>query len=219
MPTETLSYFEIASHLPPCATVTFHGVSWEEYEQLLEKLGEETGLRVSYNHGTLNIMTLSSEHEGYARFFDSLMTVIRLRLGLNVRSFGSTTMRQPAWQKGNEPDACFYVQSAPAIGNKMQIDFATDPPPDIAVEVDIHHDSRDKFSIYAALGVPEIWRYDGEQVTIRHLRQDDYVSAETSQALPMLTAGVLTEYLGRMQQEGEFAAILAFDEWLQSLRP
>ena len=126
-------------------------------------------------------------------------------------------MRKRKKTKGNEPDACFYVQTAAAIGNRIVLDFAVDPPPDVVVEVDIHHDSRDNYPIYAALGVPEIWRYDGQAMTIYHLHEADYVIAEASQALPMLDSQVLTEYVRRMPQDGEFKAILAFDEWLQSL--
>ncbi len=127
-------------------------------------------------------------------------------------------MREKKKKKGSEPDACFYVQSAPAIGNRIQIDFAVDPPPDVVVEVDIHHDSRDKFSIYAALGVPEIWRYDGQELTIHHLREDQYVNVEWSLALPILSAGALTDFLARLPQEGESQTLIAFDEWLQSVQ-
>lgn len=215
--TETLSYFDIATQLPPGAVVTFHDVSWEEYEQLLEQLGEASGLRISYNDGALEVMTLSPEHESYARFFDSLMTIIRLRLRLNIRSFGSATMRTQKRRKGNEPDACFYVQSAAAIGNKMRIDFAVDPPPDIVVEVDIQHDSRDKFSIYAALGAPEIWRYDGKELTIHHLQENQYVSVANSVAIPLLSEHLLTDFLNRLPAEGELQTLVTVDEWLQSL--
>ncbi|HEY7182102.1 MAG TPA: Uma2 family endonuclease, partial [Blastocatellia bacterium] len=68
-----------------------------------------------------------------------------------------------------------------------------------------------------ALGVPEIWRYDGWTASIQRLQDANYVEAETSLALPMITPAILTEYLTRLREEGEFAAIIAFDEWLQSL--
>ena len=216
MTAETQSYCEVASHLPPRAVVSFHDVSWEEYERLLEELGDATGLRISYNDWTLKIMTLSSEHENFARFFESLITVIRLRLGWNIRSFGSATMKKQTRKKGSEPDACFYVQNAGIVGNKMQIDFAIDPPPDIVVEVDIHHDSLDKFSIYAALGVPEIWRFDGEELTIHRLQDDQYAPVQSSLALPMLSASTLTRFLARLPKDGESQTLVAFDEWLQS---
>lgn len=216
MSTATLSYFEIASNLPLSAAVTFHNVSWEEYEQLIEELGEASDLRVSYNDGTLTIMTLSSEHESYAIFINILVGHLSFRLRTNIRFFGSATMRKKASKKGSEPDGCFYVQTASLIGNKMHIDFATDPPPDIVLEIDIHHDSRDKFSIYAALGVPEIWRYDGRELTLHQLREDQYVSVENSRALPVLSARALTDFLTRLSKDGESQTLVAFDEWLQS---
>lgn len=222
MSTQITSYYEIVSQLPEDASVTFQDVSWDEYEELLEQVGEAKGLRISYDNGSLQAMTISAEHEKYSEFIKSLIAGIRLRLRLNILSFGSATMRKRKRRKGNEPDACFYVQTASLIGNKVQLDFETDPPPDIAVEIDVHHDSRSKFPIYIGLGVPEIWRYDGEVVTIYQLTEKPesatsvYVERDTSTALPLLTAQLLTEMYDRMRKEGELNALLAFDEWLRS---
>jgi Uma2 family endonuclease len=160
--------------LPADAVVTFHGVGWDEYEDLIEQVGEASGLRISFDNGTLTVMTLSTEHENYAQFLEKLLTVISPRRRINIRSFGSAMMRKRKKSKGNEPDACFYVQTADALGNRIHLDFEVDPPPDIAVEIDVHHDSLSKFSIYAALGVPEIWRYDEHELTIYWLQEDDY---------------------------------------------
>ena len=217
MSTQTQSYYEFVSQLPADTVVTFHNVSWEEYEELIDQVGEPAGLRISYDDGTLKAMTISSEHEHYASFVEKLLGFVSVRLGINILSFGSATMKRKP--KGNEPDACFYVQTADTIGNRIDIDFAIDPPPDIAVEIDIHHDSQDKFSIYAAFFVPEIWRFDGQALTIYLLQQDRYNEAETSAALPMLTSEILTQFLSCLRDEGEFRALLAFDEWLQSQQP
>src|SRR3982750_580997 len=111
MSTLATNYYNIVSQLPAAAVVTFHNVSWEEYEDLLEQVGEARQLRISYNDGTLQVMTLSAEHERYARFFEKLMTILSLRLRISILSFGSATMRKQKRDKGNEPDACFYVQS------------------------------------------------------------------------------------------------------------
>lgn len=215
MTIETLSHFEIITQLPADTVVTFHGVSWEEYEQLLDQIGEASGLRISYINGTLQVMTLSPEHEKYAEFIKRLVSQVSFRLRINILFFGSMTMKRQR-SRGKEPDACFYVQNAALIGNRVQLDFASDPPPDIAVEIDVHHESLSKFPIYAALGVPEIWHFDGHQLTIHHLHQEAYVTAETSLALPLLTSRTLTEFLTRLREEGEFQTILAFDEWLQT---
>jgi len=217
MSTQTTNYFGVVETIPEDTIVIFHNVTWEEYEELLAQVGEANGLRISFNDGTLKVMTLSDEHEKYADFVKRLVSALSLGLHINILFFGSATMRKPEKSKGNEPDASFYVQTAAKIGNRIHRDLAVDPPPDVVVEVDIHHDSRDNYPVYAALAVPEIWRYDGQEMTIYHLQEADYVSAETSRALPMLSSRVLTEYLKRMQEDGEFNAILAFDEWLQSL--
>ncbi len=216
MITQTVSYYDIVSQLPADTVVTFHHVSWQEYEDLLQQVGEASGLRISFDDGTLNVMTLSTEHENYARFIESLVRLISVRLRFNIRFFGSATIKKAKRRKGLEPDACFYVQTADALGNRMQLDFEVDPPPDIAVEIDVHHDSFSKFPIYAALGVPEVWRYDGQQLTILVLREDQYGTVTQSRALPLLTSQMLTESLTRLRDEGELQALLAFDQWLQS---
>jgi Uma2 family endonuclease len=220
MSTQITSYYEMVSHLPEDASLTFRDVSWDEYEELLEQVGEAPGLRITYDNGSLLIVTISAEHEKYSEFIKSLIAGIRLRLQINILAFGSATMRKPRRSAGHEPDACFYVQTAALIGNRIQLDFETDPPPDIVVEVDVHHDSRPRFRVYAALGVPEIWRYDGQAMTIYHLSNDgdgqQYVTGDTSAALPMLSATLLTEMIERMRRDGELNALLAFDEWLQS---
>ena len=220
MSTQITSCYEIVSQLPEDASVTFRDVSWDEYEELLEQVGEAPGLRITYDNGSLHVMTISGEHEKYSDFIKSLIAGIRLRLQIDILAFGSATMRKPKRSAGHEPDGCFYVQTAPLIGNKIQLDFETDPPPDIVVEVDVHHDSRSRFRVYAALGVPEIWRYDGQAMTIYHLSEEghgqEYVAGDTSTGLPMLSAQLLTEMLERMRRDGELSALLAFDEWLQS---
>ncbi len=225
MSTQITNYYEIVSQLPEDASATFQDVSWDEYEELLEQVGEAPGLRICYDNGSLHVMTISAEHEKYALFINSLIAGIRLRLRLNILAFGSATMRKRRRSKGNEPDACFYVQTAQLIGNKIQLDFETDPPPDIVVEIDIHHDSRSRFPVYAALGVPEIWRYNSEKLTIYQLAEDSpegevpaYVERDASAALPMLTAQLLTDMIERMRKDGELKTLLAFDDWLHSLQ-
>ncbi len=216
MTTQTFNLHTIIESLPAGSLVVLPDISWDDYEELLEQLGESRSLRTCYSDGKLQIMVVSSEHENYAWFIGRLVSALSLRLRINIRFFGAPTMRKEKRRKGLEPDACFYVQSAPLIGNRMQLDFSTDPPPDIAVEIDIHHASIPKFPIYSALGVPEVWRYDGEHLQIHLLEQDAYVTATTSRALPILDSQILTDYLTRLREEGEMQAIVAFDEWLQS---
>lgn len=209
------SYREIIDRLPEASTLILQGVSWDEYEQVLEDVGDAHGLRISYDEGELRIMTLSSEHESYARLMDRIVDRLSLHLRKKVLFFGSMTMKK-AKKKGSEPDACFYIQSADLIGSKNHIDLGADPPPDVVVEIDINHDSTPKFPVYAALGVPELWRYDGEDVKIYQREGDEYVTHEASLAMPILTSAVLTEFLNRSRQEDQHQVLLAFEGWLQS---
>src|SRR5438128_7824477 len=213
---EAVDYAEIISQLPADSFLIRENVSWEEYEDLLEQVGEASWLRISYDDGTLQIMTTGPKHEYYSRFIESLVGQIRFRLRINIRFFGSSTMRKKKKRKGTEPDACFYVQTAEALGNRIDLDFEKDPPPDVTVEVDITRHSISKFGIYAGLGVPEVWIYDGRELKIHLLEQDEYVLAMGSRALPILTGAILTHFLTRLRENGELHTILAFDEWLQS---
>lgn len=214
--TATQSYFDIARLMGPGEVHTFHHASWEDYEELIGQLHDETWLRISYGEGVLQIMSTSAKHENYASFVNGMIRLLSLRLRINIRFFGSATIKQSRKKKGNEADGCFYVQTAPQLGNRIDLDFEKDPPPDVAIEVDIYHDSLSKFSIYAGLGVPEIWRYDKDKLTIHLLADDHYVESPTSKALPMLDAETLTSFLARMRDEGEFEAMIEFENWLNS---
>ena len=216
MTPQTAGYTELIERLTPEVTLTLRGVSWETYEDLLEAVGEAPALRISYDEGVLQIMTVSFEHEYFAEVLNQLVVVLRTLKGIKIISFGRATMRKQAKLKGSEPDACFYVQSAAKIGHRFRLDLNTDPAPDIVVEVDIHHESLSKFPIYAALGVTEIWRYDGDKLTIHQLRNEQYDEVETSPALPMLTAAVLTRFLALSQEQDQHETLLAFEEWLRA---
>src|SRR2546425_4181754 len=111
-------YFGLIEELPADSMLIFHGVPWEDYEGLLEAVGETKRFRISYDSGRLQIMTTSAEHESYADFLKGLVRVVSLRLRVNIRFFGSATMKKSREEKGNEPDACFYVQRAALIGNR-----------------------------------------------------------------------------------------------------
>jgi len=215
---EAINYAEIISQLPADSFLIRENVSWKEYEDLLEQVGEATWLRIAYDDGTLEIMTVGPKHEKFATLIEGLVGVIRLRLRMNIVFFGSSTMRKEKKRKGIEPDACFYVQTAEALGNRMDLDFEKDPPPDVAVEVDVTRHSISKFGIYAGLGVPEVWIYDGKELKIHLLEQDEYLAAIESQALPILSGPILSKFLSQLREEGELQAILAFDDWLQSQR-
>jgi len=210
------NYYEIVSYLPAGSELILRGQTFEDYEEILEDVGEANGLRVSYDGEIVKIMTLSIRHEKYVRFFEMLITTLSLKLRKKILHFGSATMKISRKNRGSEPDCCFYIQNAEAVARKSSIDFSRDVPPDVVVEVDIHHDSLDKFSIYSALRVPEFWLFDGEKLKIYKFENDDYFEIEKSIALPILTSKILTDFLNRLETSDQFEVLLEFEKWLEN---
>jgi len=209
---------EMIDRMPADSVLIQHGVGWHDYEELLDAVGEASSLRICYDEGTLQVMSPSSKHKYVTKMIERLVDRISIDQHIKVLFYGSATLKKQSEQKGAEPDACFYVQTADVVGKKDQIDFNTDPPPDVVLEIDIHHESISKFPIYAAFGISELWRYDGEALTIYHLRGGQYVLADASLALPILTSTVLTEFLARSPKEDQYDIVLAFEEWLKGMR-
>lgn len=189
------NYFEIIEDLTPGEPAIFHNVSWQEYEQLLDELIDRSGVRLSYDEGTLEIMTISTEHDFYGEMLQNLVRLLSLRLKFKFRSFGHATMKKSKAHRGKEPDGCFFIRSCDLIGRRKHLDFENDPPPDIAVEIDLSTKSIPKLPIYHALRVPEVWIYDGKVLTIYRLGDQGYASVERSEELPVLTSQLLTNFL------------------------
>ncbi len=174
MSIRTADYIDAIEHLPDGATLVMRQFSWDDYERLLEELRNRPHLRVSYDSGNLEIMSPLPEHEKYAAFIDDLVRFVSEALDQNLEKLGRTTWKKRSVAKGVEPDTCFYVKNAVHIIGKRKIDLESDPPPDIAVEIDITNESSSKFPIYAALSVPEIWRYDGQKMQFFRLVRGAY---------------------------------------------
>lgn len=213
-----INYLKIAEEMEPGEVRVFHNVAWEDYERLHDQLPPDSKLvRVSYGEEVMERMSKSTLHEVYAVFFNRLLSQLSLSLHIDIRFFGGPTIKKSRRRKGLDPDACFYVQIVPQLSNRIRLDFAVDPPPDVALEVDIYHGSIPKLPIYAGLGIPEVWRYDGHTVTMFLLQPDQYVETSASRALPILTPEVLARFLKQMQEENEFQAMIAFEDSLKSL--
>src|SRR5947209_9938139 len=181
---------------PPEQRFVLYGVSWPEYNRLLRALAERPSLRLTYDRGALELVTLSLEHESLVRFFSLLILALTLELGLPLKGGGSTTFRRRRRRRGLEPDECYWIANEPNVRGKDQIDLRRDPPPDLALEVDISYSTLDRLGIYAALQVPEVWRYDGHTLTLYVLGPDGHYAAVTqSQAIPQVASAELTGLL------------------------
>ena len=179
----------------PEQKVILRNVSWETYERLLDERGDDPVPRFNFDQGDLEIMRPSSEHEEFKCTFAQIVDVVAEELGINARGLGSTTFKRQEVERGFEPDACYYIQSFARLRGRRRIDLLVDPPPDLIIEIEVTSDSMEKLGIYAALGVPEVWRYDGNRLTMLVLEDGRYVERDTSLALPILTPTVLKELI------------------------
>lgn len=196
--------------------VTLHNVSWETYERLMDERGESRVPRFAYDRGELEIMSPSTEHESIAYFLELLVALVAGETDTNAYGVGSTTFKREDLECGFEPDACFYVQNEERIRGKPRIALGTDPPPDLVVEIDITSSSLSKFSIYARIGVPEIWRHDGERVAIFELRGGEYVEIAESAVLPPLAGSILSRFVEESRSLGSVAWMRNVREWARN---
>jgi Uma2 family endonuclease len=191
-------------------------VDWTTYGRLLRALGNRTALRLTYDRGSLEIMTLSHEHESDSYLLGRLVDALTEELGLPVKGGRSTTFRRRKSKRGLEPDACWWISNEASVRGKIKIDLRVDPPPDLALEVDVTHSSLNRLAIYASLKMPEIWRLDG-RVVICHLLDADgqYQVAETSRAFPGLRPAELEGFLKLRGKIDENTIVRQFREWIR----
>jgi Uma2 family endonuclease len=192
-------------------------VSWQTYRRLLQALDGRPSLRLTYDRGHLEVMTISGEHESFARFLNRLVIALTEEMGLPVREGGSTTFRRRRRRRGLDPDNCYWITHEPQVRGRLNIDLRIDPPPDLAIEIDITHSSLDRLAVYAALGVPEVWRFDG-QVLMFHLLGADgrYAAASPSRVFPGLKPEDVLHFLTLRGQADDNAVVRQFRAWVQS---
>jgi Uma2 family endonuclease len=190
-------------------------VSWATYEHLLADLANQSHIRMAYDRGTLEIMSPLPEHERANRTLALLIEVFAEEMDIDVDDLGSTTFRRVDLARGFEPDSCFYVQNKARIRGKATLDLTVDPPPDLVIEVDITSGSLDKFPLYAQIGVPEVWRYDGQHVRLYVRTEDGYVAADHSLAFPMLTSTVLSRFLEHSKTAKRTELLHAWRAWIR----
>ena len=215
MSTLTTDYLDLIGRLPSGATLRLPNVGWDEYEHLLSEMESHPAHRLTYDRGRLVIMSPKREHETYKVLIGRLVYAISEELGVEVEATGSTTLKRKKMARGVEPDESFYVQNVARVVGQHTAISATEPPPDVVVEIDTTNELLDKFDIYAALGVPEIWRYDGEKAHFYQLSETSYQEIQSSIAFPLLTAEDLTRFVEQSKTEGQTATVAAFIKFLR----
>ena len=204
--------------VPPGQRLLLHDVSWAEFEAILAELGEHRGTRIAYDQGLLEIMAPLPEHEYFKQSISIAIEDMAEAQNLDYESYGSTTWRRQAEQAGLEPDNCFYFQNEALVRGKLTFDLSQDPPPDLALEIDITSKSLDRFPIYGRLGIPEIWCYDNGVLTIYLLQPDQYIQAEWSAVFPSLRVQELPQLIEQYRNQGRLALRRAVRAWVNQQR-
>ncbi|MBW4535080.1 MAG: Uma2 family endonuclease [Pleurocapsa minor HA4230-MV1] len=200
--------------VPPGQKVILYDLSWDEFEAILVDLGESRSSRIAYDQGRLEIMTPLPEHEVNKVYVSNFVEILLEELDIEFCPLGSTTFKNQIMFKGIEPDSCFYIQNEAVVRGKNRLDLTIDPPPDLALEIDITNRSHPE--IYQSLGVPELWRYEKNKLQILLLIEGKYVESLTSRNFPNLPlTEVIPQYLIQCRSEGRNKGMRAFRSWVK----
>jgi len=190
-------------------------ISWEGYETILKILGNRP-IRVTYDRGNLELMSPSYRHERYKRLIGRFIDILAEEYNIPIIGGGSTTFKRQDLERGLEPDECYYIQNAFAVLGKQEIDLNSDPPPDLAIEIDISSSSINRMSIYAELGVSEIWRYDGTTLKVYRLSpSSEYVEVNQSPTFSSLPLLELNQFLQPSEMSDDTKLFRSFRTWVR----
>ncbi|WP_448573767.1 Uma2 family endonuclease [Trichothermofontia sp.] len=200
---------------PPADRILLKNIRWQTYQDLVQDLEQEPGIRLTYDHGFLEIYMPLDPHETYKKQIGRLVEALTEELGIEIRSLGSRTWGQEALARGLEADQCYYIQNEATVRGKPVLDLSQDPPPDLAIEIDITSPSLNQLAIYAALGIPEVWIFDGTTLTIYCLSAENYEICPISPTFPQLPPAQVVYFLKLAETMGETTWIRTFRQWIR----
>lgn len=203
--------------LPSEEHVLLRELSWATYETLLSEIEGNRRLYLTYDQGNLEIMSPSHKHEGPKRLIGRMVELFTLELGIPIKSAGSTTFKRKLFKKGFEPDECYYLQHEELVRSKEDLDLNVDPPPDLAIEMEVTKRIIKRMPIYAALGFPEIWQCRRGKIRVHLLDANGkYVAGRASACLPRLPIEKVEEFLAASGQKDETTWMRSFREWVRT---
>lgn len=196
--------------------VLLRDVPWETYERLARDL-EGQRIYLTYDRGDLEIMSPSPQHERIGKFLSRMVEAYTLELRIPIVGLGNATWKKPQQLRGLEADECYYIANAEIVKSKEDFDLTIDPPPDLAIEVDVTSASIEKQSIYATIGVPELWRYENESlVYLRLTNRGTYEAIEKSVHLPNLARQVVQDFCRRRTTADDTTLLAEFVDWVRA---
>jgi Uma2 family endonuclease len=198
--------------------IVLRRIDWDGYVAITDALHDQSGIRTAYDGDSLELMTLSPKHERIRRILDQMVSAISREFDIEIQGGGSSTLRSGVVRRGLQPDECFWIANADAVVGIESWDVAIHPPPDLAIEIDITSPSVSREPIYARLGVPELWRYDGTTLSALQLLDEAYQPITMSLAFPFLQVAALSPFVEMSASRTESAVVREFTAWLRGQR-
>ena len=201
---------------PGTQRLVLHNVPWQSYVAIGAALPDWPGLRMTYDRGRLEFMTLSPEHEIYKKRLGRLVEALAEECNLPIATAGEMTFQREELERGLEPDDCFWTVHERHMRALLEWNPKRDPPPDLVIEIEISRSALNRMGIYSALRVPEVWRCDG--ATLRaHLLQPDgsWRESETSPTFPKIPLAGIVPFLQPSESVGYLDMIRAFRAWVR----
>lgn len=199
--------------IQPGQQLLVEDVNWQQFESILAELGERRASRLSYSNGRLEIMVPLPEHEKAKEIIGDMVKILLEAGQIAFESLGSTTLKNERMSQAVEPDTCFYIQNQAAVIGKNRLDMSVDPPPDLAIEIDLT--SRTQLDNYQILGVPELWRYARRGLQINVLQAEQYIESDVSPTFPNIPiVQLVNQYTQESLVAGRTRAIQAFKSWV-----
>jgi len=206
----------VATASPAEDRVFLYNVSWETYERLLEERGECTNPRFAYDEGTLEIMSPHWKHENAGALIGYFICVLTEEFKLKRKSVMHMTCKRSDKERGLEPDGSFYIKNEALMRGVTDLDLSIHPPPDLMIEIDISRSSMSKFGIYEALGVSEIWLYDGIEFQFFAWRKTKYEKFQESPTFPGVAIGEgIPRFIAESLKTDEETLLANFRTWVR----
>jgi Uma2 family endonuclease len=201
--------------IPAEQRVILQNISWQTFKTMLAEMGNNRNSRLAYDNGIVEIMTPLMPHENSNRLIEVFVGVLCEELGLEIKRAGSLTMTRDDLERGAEPDSSYYIQNESLVRDKEHIDLTTDPSPDLVLEVEYSRSKIDKFRLYASIGVPEFWRYNGTVLRVYRLENGEYKECSTSPTFTPVSVAEIPRFIQESRKVGEIACTRAFRAWVR----